>query len=598
MSPVAVAQVTRAAAALAWVARSLRRVAPTPALAGAVLSALGVASRTLTVSTLLLFIHARTDERVPTVMGMELPVDLTPLVTMGWATAILTAAVLTAIFAYGAELRAMTASRCLQAHVLKSTIQAVSAGLIDPPALASTDPASSRSSLAGDSTMIVRAGMIAQGLVTPALMLAASLVVLFALNATLSAAVLLLCGGYAVPFYLLSRDVARASREYEELRTSRSGVLRRVLQYATGTYAAADSSQRKDLDEALEDPALEASSLALRRIILARRRVAFLQDLFLGVVLTVILVLFAIATGEGRTEWALFLTYVVAIQFALSAMRTFFSLLTGFTRFLPQLERLMAADVAADARARGRDDVHPCGGAQGDSTPTIRAKDAPDQGASPRPWRIATASPRLRGSSSNAPVERRQCILLRLPAMPTPRSLGDLIRRLGADLPDADRAGFCGYVSQLPPVRPQTIEALASHRGLDAQTLRAELESTTDSAPLDPALARLAWMLLATLTPEIDVIVIDERLLARMDDATLGRAKRACGDRLIIVASTGAISARRLRPQLAVVAGAQGVEGIGDIAWYDAIAEELSREPRFGKTRGEPSGEPDDDDED
>ncbi|MEE9130656.1 MAG: hypothetical protein V3T84_11610 [Phycisphaerales bacterium] len=317
------------------------------------LSVLGVIARLGVIAVLLTFVHAQTSGKPVVIRGFELPSDTGFWTLTLWGGSVLLLSVATGLANYLAEVKNFRLAREAMDRAVDRTLAVVAAGQSRPLAVWANDgmKGMARKVVMGDAMMLARSVLLIGGLSVSMTTFLIATVVLFIFNAQLTAILAPVFLIYAVPFYKLNRAVVNASRDYEDRRTERAGVLGGLLAFASQTqYPGVTRPAWTELYQA--DPSVSGTMDAFRGIIMPRRRVAFLQDVFLGVILLVMLVAFGSFLVSDELAWVPFLGYFVALRYAITGMGGTAALVTATNRFVPQLRRLrefVSVDIAAAA---------------------------------------------------------------------------------------------------------------------------------------------------------------------------------------------------------------------------------------------------------
>lgn len=305
------------------------------------LSVLGVIARLGVIAVLMTFVHAQTSGRPVVVGGFELPSDTGFWTLTLWGGSVLLLSVATGLANYLAEVRNFRLAREAMDRAVGRTLAVVAAGQSRPLTVWANDgmKGMARKVVMGDAMMLARSVLLIGGLSVSMTTFLIAVVALFIFNAQLTTILAPVFLIYAVPFYMLNRAVVNASREYEDRRTERAGVLGGLLAFASQTqYPGVTRPAWTELYQA--DPSVSGAMDAFRGIIMPRRRVAFLQDVFLGVILLVLLVVFGSFLVSDELAWVPFISYFVALRFAITGMGGTAAIVTAMNRFVPQLLRL------------------------------------------------------------------------------------------------------------------------------------------------------------------------------------------------------------------------------------------------------------------
>lgn len=305
------------------------------------LNVLGVLARLGVIVVFITFVHAQTSGNPVVIRGFELPSDTGALTLSLWGLLIVLLAAATGALSYVVEVMSFQLARETMDRRMDAAMTVLAAGQSRPMDLWGEDgmKLASRKLLTGDPIMLARAVLLITRLMIPLATVSIATAVLLFLDARLTLILCPLLALYALPLYKLNRVVAKASRAYEECSLERARMLGQLLQFATQTqYPGKD---RPAWAEAYaNDPSVRNVIRAYRSIILSRRRVGFMQDIFLGLSLAAALVVFGVFLTSGKMAWVPFLTYFIALRYAVMSLGEIAVLVTAVTRFLPQLQRL------------------------------------------------------------------------------------------------------------------------------------------------------------------------------------------------------------------------------------------------------------------
>lgn len=305
------------------------------------LNVIGVISRLGMIAVLMTFVHAQTSGRPVVVRGFELPSDSGFWTLMLWGSLVLLLSVTTGVVNYLAEVKNFRLAREAMDRTVDQTLAVVAAGQSRPLTVWANEgmKAMARKVVMGDAMMLARSVLLIGGVTVSVTTFVLATVVLFILNAQLTAILAPVFLVYAVPFYKLNRAVVNASRDYDDLRLERAYVLGGLLRFASQTqYPGIIHPVWTERYQA--DPSVSGAMDAFRGIIMPRRRVAFLQDVFIGVILLVSLVGFGSTVLSDKSAWVPFLTYFVFLRYSLTGMGGTATMVTAVNRFVPQLRRL------------------------------------------------------------------------------------------------------------------------------------------------------------------------------------------------------------------------------------------------------------------
>lgn len=305
-------------------------------------SVASVLARLGTIGLLMAFVHAQTSGKPILVRGYEVPSD-TSLATLSlWGGCVLLLAIITGVFAYLAEALSFKLAREAMVRASDRALSVIAAGQSNSLPLWSNGDmkTTSRKAMLGDQMMLMRSMLVLGGVAVPLITLCVFGAVLLYLNTMLTLFLIPAILIYAVPFYILNRGIATASRDYEVRRIVRSRAVGRILEFATQTqypgilrpvwvdYFKTDQSANQAID-------------SFRGIILSKRKMAMLQDILHGVVLCVVLVVFGSFLAAAETiEWVPLLAYLFFLRYFMSGMNGTASIIIALNRFAPQIKRL------------------------------------------------------------------------------------------------------------------------------------------------------------------------------------------------------------------------------------------------------------------
>ena len=307
-----------------------------------ILNVIGVITRLGVIAIFITFVHAQTKGEPVIIRGFELPTDTGAMTLSLWGLLIVGLAVTTGAISYIVEVISFKLARDTMDRRMNSAMTVLAAGQSKPLNLSWGEDEmklTSRKLLTGDPIMLARAVLILAMLMIPITTFLVATIVLLFLDAKLTLILCPLLLLYAIPFYKLNRVVATASRNYEECSVERSRMLGKLLQFATQTqYPGIDRPAWAYAYPT--DPSVRNVIHAYRSIILSRRRIGFMQDIFMGLSLAAALVVFGVFLNTGKLAWVPFLSYFLALRYSVLSMGQIAVLVTAVTRFIPQLRRL------------------------------------------------------------------------------------------------------------------------------------------------------------------------------------------------------------------------------------------------------------------
>lgn len=393
------------------------------------------------------------------------------------------------------------------------------------------------------------------------------------LSPGLTAVVAAVLAAYAVPFYWLNLNVVRASREHEVQGRESAAAVSRLVAFLLDRSAPGG---RRWADGRVLRGGLEA----LRDILLARRRVQRLQDVFFGVILVVVLLVFGVFIARDSASWSGLIAYLAALRFASTAMSTAARFVTATNRFLPQVRRYVE---------------FPSG---------PRSVAAPRAAAAGQELELVAVDPKLPGTAASlrvVPGDRVLCAWAPpLSAVTLPAFLGALCGGDGRSHPGG--VFFYGGNAPLPPVRLADMAGRADGAAGRAETLLEKLGLHDEVRGLPRGLHEvLTPEVAARLTPSLrytlgalEGLLADWRLvvlgwpaLDRLDAPFRRRLLDLLGDRIVIVVSPELTALQPEELPVTVVLDDAGVHGIGPATWHESVGALLPRAPRRAAVRGD-----------
>lgn len=543
------------------------------------LSVLGVFARLAAIGSFMIYVNAQQKSQPIILGGVELPSDTEWPTLLLWGSAVLGLAITTGIATYLANVATFRMAREAMRRVVDRAMTVVAAGQTRPLPVADgvTVTAASRKALMGDAMMFMRAMLVFGSVAVPLVTFCVSIGVLFKFNAQLTLILAPVLVIYVVPFYRLNRTIAKASRAYEQRRQRGAGVLGRLLTFASQTqYPGITRPAWADLHRS--EPKGQSPMDAFRWIILSRRQVSALQDVFLGVVLFALLIVFGLFLASDRVAWMPLLVYLIALRYAIQGMGQTASAVVTINRFAPQILRLKGfASLDVEAAGVGIDEEA-------------------------KLWTFHAAQPGLNGSAHSAkpqPGDVVACIdgcpidSYRLVEF-CRRLLGTANRRkcnrlLGAMF-------YCGDVRSFPGLsvvqlltgerEPSATTVDEAKRVLDRFGVLHEIEALpsgmeTTLGPestegLSP-LCRYALCLVPGVRSSRQYFVLDWKPLARMGSEARQAVFQLLSDRIVMLVSIGAPVDLLSQASLVVVLDESTISGIGDAQWFGALEDESQR---------------------
>jgi len=556
-----------------WLVPDVYRFARGRVFGLVILSSVGVAARAGTLGSMLLYIKARTKNHPIVFAGFSLPTEATLPVFLLWGSIAMGFAALTISASYRANVVTFDLGLSYAEMAVRRLLRHRAAGgeVILPQGAGDKSAEPIASMLRGDTNRLVRVVVLTLGVLLPLITLLVAVSVLIWTNWMLTLFLVPVAIGYAVALGLLNRALLRDSQKRVFATRNVGRDVQAMLRTMAGTRFPA-GSEPEWLETYPRRTWLQESMGAFRRVILARRRVAYLADAFQGVGLLMVILVFGSLVADETTSWAVLLTYLVALGYATRSMGSLSGTVTAANRFLPQVRRYVLFM-----------QMH------GDSEPMERS--AGRTGS----FRFEACEPRLPGSQASLEASPGNVLWgvwnRRLDA----RTLGDFCQSLaGGDSVEAQRIEsetfFLGKIARMPerPLRSY-LPVIGSddigiekriHDFLEATGVREEFEAhfpdldrvlTHDlDASLSPPL-RYVLRLLPGVLSNPHLYILNLVPLAELGEESLERIVSSLADRVVIVVPRG----RRDRPILGVaavlVADDAAVRGIGDRDWHAGI---------------------------
>ncbi len=558
-----------------WLIPDVYRHARLKTLSLLLLSAIGVASRGATVATLLLYVHAQNQGTDVVLAGFTLPSDASILTFLMWGGAALGFAILTVAASYRADMIIFDlSSSYMEASTARVLRYIAAGGKLRLPELAE-DPGGRpvMRLLVGHTFRLVRVVLQSLSILLPAIMLVAAIGVLVATNAMLTAVLVPILCVYGLLLGRVNRQVMRDSQRREITRRVHSRDVAKMVRTLRNTRYAAGSEplwltsypRRSWMGLALD---------AFRNIVLSKRRVDYLGDLFQGTALMMVLMVFGtVIVGQGA-PWTVLLTYMIALGYATKAMSRCSKCVTTANRFIPQVRQYFAfMDAHPDiddyiARVRGSFaegmPVLRCGSpALPESRPEIRPEPGrPVLCGHPQPLnnnRLGEFCFALAGGDAARAVEiDTEIYFLRGFAALPEREVWEFLP------PGEDRAGAWREAVGLFESMGVLEEFRERIGGPDGQ-LSADLDNE-----LTPAL-RFALRLMPALVADQKLIVLGMEALEGIDAEHRQAIFHTLRDRTILVVTNEAVKEWPEAVHDAVVIGEESVVGIGDRDWFERV---------------------------
>jgi hypothetical protein len=561
---------------LRWLAPDVYRHARGQILQMLALSGIGVGLRAAAAAVIVLFVDAQQKGRSAEVLGFALPSEPTLANLAMWGGAGL-------LFTLGAVGASYRCDRLIYglartyvedwARVVMRYVAAGGAVRIEGIDERSAPKAAARL-IAGSSFQLVRVVISALSVILPAITGLAAIAVLFATQALLTAVLIPIGIGYLA---LMGRVQRRMLRNVEDRieanRNSRRDTLQMLSALDRQRFPA--GAEPRWVVDYPERSWMATSLDAYRSVIFAKRRVGYLGELFQGVSLLLILLVFGSVIASRGASWTVLLTYAVALGYAVQSLSSASRFVTAANRALPKVRRYLgfirsSPDLATAGRSRGA--------GFGSAWPSI-----------------AVSEPGLPGGLDRLALQPGEPVFC---IHPTPLgnaslaafclALADGDLRLAAAL-DGELFTVQGLgpiperrvAEYLPPAVDREAQWRDARAVLDALGVGSELEAAIDepdrllpigeeermSVPL-----RLALRLLPGLLSSRRLIVLDHEIFARLDAEPRRRFLSLLSDRIVLL--TAARAPIRLVDEIGttLVVGPDGVMGIGDVAWFEAVA--------------------------
>jgi ABC-type multidrug transport system fused ATPase/permease subunit len=210
--------------------------------------------------------------------------------------------------------------------------------------------------IAGSSFQLVRVVISALSVVLPAITGLAAIAVLFATQALLTAILIPIGIGYALLMGRIQRRTLRdVEHRIEANRNSRRDTVQMLHALERQRFPA--GGEPRWLVDYPERSWLSISLDAYRSVIFAKRRVGYLGELFQGISLLLILLVFGSVIASRGASWTVLLTYAVALGYAVRSLSSASRFVTAANRALPKVRRYLAflrssPDLATAGRPR------------------------------------------------------------------------------------------------------------------------------------------------------------------------------------------------------------------------------------------------------
>lgn len=559
---------------IVWMLADIRRNAMRLSLLIVGLSIASVITRLLTIVMLMYYVHAQTTGNPIIVRGYEIPSDTSFTTLSIWGGCVLLLAITAGLCAYFGESLSFKMAREAMARASDRALDVIAAGQSHSLPLWSNGGMKMISSKAimSDSMMLMRSVLVLNGIAVPLITLSVFGAVLFWLNLKLTLFLIPAILIYAVPFYLLNRGIATASRDYELRQVVRARAVTRILDFALQTQYP-EILRPVWADHFKADPSTQKVIDSYRLITLTRRKLAMLQDILYGVVLCVLLIVFGsfIATSS-TTEWFPLVAYLFFLRHVMMGMNGTASLIIALNRFAPQTKRLkdfITADI-------------PTASTHAENTTT-------------KPLCILAVEPKLEGSMNSASPQVGDVIACIVTTYVDSYHVKDFCEKLLSKSKQASRlfqdSVYCGYVQNIPQLRicelitgksdPDSDSIKQAELSLKQMGVLSELqdlpmrlnailtEAVVDS--LSPT-CRFALCLSYAVSCSRKYVVLDWRPLSLIQEAGRKKILDAFSDRVVVIVSINGHESLISNATLVVVIDDTAVRGIGDPAWFEQIA--------------------------
>lgn len=547
------------------------------------LNMISATTRAMAIGLILLFIHAQINETPIRILTFELTSDTSVAILVVWGGLVLVSALTTAVSTYAGEVIALSISRRAMERSLQKALRVVVCGQHERISLFEGKEARIhiRTVLMGDTMYLLRAVLLATGSALPLLILLVAASVLFYLNAILTIIILALLVVYAMPLYSLNANMVSNSRTFEESRQKRAGLLGLLLHYASQTQCPG-VSEPFWVSLFKNNPPNNTMMNAWSSMILSRRKVGFLQDVFLGIVLLAILLTYGLFLANKPQSWALLLMYIIALRYVVSSLGSTATILTGFNRFLPQLQRLMNF-VEYDS-------------------PRILKPPAALKPSSTH-WTIQTKNPTLPDSNTSVKLETGDVAFCFFPGSLDSTSLGLFCNRLTGQTPPGhdviDQFFFCGHVRQPPPISIGSVMAGCPTPSEELlERIRGHLKNWNllDEVKRIPGEfnAILTASMFTTLSPVLQLtmffmpgflamresFIISWHALAALNPTDRSAVMKILSNKVVFLLSSTIVPALPESVDYSIVFNNDGICGIGDAAWHGSIDWDQFREDK------------------
>lgn len=561
---------------LRWLAPDVYRHARSKMIGMLALSGIGVGLRAASAAVIVLFVDAQQKGRSAEVLGLALPSEptLANLAIWGGAGLIFTLGAVGA--SYRCDRLIYDLARTYVEDWSRVVLRYVAAG--GAVRIAGVDersgPRPAARLVAGSSFQLVRVVISALSVILPAITGLAAIAVLFATQALLTSILIPIGIGYAL---LLGRIQRRTLRDVEHRieanRNSRRDTLQMMHALERQRFPA--GAEPRWLVDYPERSWLATSLDAYRSVIFAKRRVGYLGELFQGVSLLLILLVFGSVIASRGASWTVLLTYAVALGYAVRSLSSASRFVTSANRALPKVRRYLSfIRSSPDLATAGSHRV----GGFGDAWPSLEVAEPALPGSLDR-IALRPGEPLFcihPAPLGNASLEAF-CLAL---AGGDPRLAVALeselftVQGLGA-IPERPLAEY------LPPAADREAQGRKARALLDALGVGGELEAAIGEPDRLLALAdeerlstplRLGLRLLPGLLSSRRLVALDHETFERLDAEPRRRLLAALADRIVLLTASRAPKRLVGEVRKALVVGLEGVLGAGDVAWFDEVA--------------------------
>ncbi|HWB19156.1 MAG TPA: hypothetical protein VG711_02565 [Phycisphaerales bacterium] len=534
------------------------------------LSFLGVSTRLGAAGVALLYVHAREKGTAAKLFGLKFHVNdsLTTLVL--WATVVVACAAISAGSIYLAEAINFNTSRRYADGGIRRVIHGIGQLTRGLHGVRSYQESSyARRMLSRDMNMLLRLLIVVTGAVLPILMLCFSSTALFWMNPELTAAVLGVLALYSIPFFMLNRATARASRKQEEHMGEASGLVRRIIN-ATLERSSNVHIRGRFADSYLRNPAARGVMDAYREIILSHKRALLFHEIMFGVTVCLVLLVFGFVIARNESSWSALGFYLMSLKYASSSLNQVTGSIVRMNRFAPQISRFAAFEAAVSVREAK--DSNRMGPVQ-----------AIELAVSGQPMKDSLLTHRLE------PGSRTLCIC------PEPLTMWSMARHVER-LTNGDRriakavaqqAYLCGRLDAFPHFRMRDLlgcddehypavraaaESLFEKMGVLEEFARLEngwdTEITQDVDGRISGALRLAISVMSIASSPHSVVMISRTAASRGGLDAMRGLFEWLSDRIVMIFSTTYVRDVPLKGMMVAIADEERLCGIGDEKWY------------------------------